>query len=67
MNSNLRNAMQYIINTNGGADKETFIDDHEPVGHALWRDLTDAGFAKENPAGAVVLTERGKAALVVFA
>lgn len=43
MNAMLLQALQYVKNTNGGATKSHFIEDHEPVGDRLWNDLN--GFA----------------------
>lgn len=32
----MREVLQYVKNTNGGATKEDFISDHEPIGNYLW-------------------------------
>lgn len=36
---NIKQALRYVRNTNGGATLADFIEDHEPIGDQLWRDL----------------------------
>lgn len=33
------NALHYVSNAGGYATAESFMDDHEPVGHLLWQEL----------------------------
>lgn len=42
----INRALQYVKNTGGGATVANFMEDHEPIGDALWSDLTDHGFVK---------------------
>jgi len=37
-------ALQYVKNTNGGATKDNFVEDHEPVGEWLWHELVSQGW-----------------------
>ena len=54
-------ALQFVKNSGGYATKENFIDDHEPVGEWLWRDL--AGYIEVNYDGKIFLTKAGHDAL----
>lgn len=51
-------ALQYVKNTNGGATKAIFVDDHEPIGLLLWSQLAGKIRADEN--GIIWLTEAGE-------
>lgn len=60
MNTNieyLRQFLQYVQNTGGGATKKNFIEDWEPVGEKLWVDLE--GCIREDKNGKIFLTEKG--------
>lgn len=60
----LKEVLQYVRNTNGGATKEHFIDDHEPIGERLWkRYFEEKAYITIDPAGRVHLTEAGARAL----
>lgn len=61
MNKMTKNALQYVKNTNGGATKKKFIEDHEPIGKMLWDDLR--GMIREDDHGRIWLTEAGDTAL----
>lgn len=61
MNDIQKNALQYVKNTNGGATKAIFIEDHEPIGEMLWADLD--GMICEDENGGIWLTVSGEAAL----
>lgn len=60
-----KQALQYVRNTAGGATLDAFMDDHEPIGPLLWRELTDAGLAQVSPGGRVIVTEAGQRLLAV--
>lgn len=55
------NALTYVKNTNGGATKAHFIEDHEPIGPMLLQDLNGLVFEDEN--NRLRLTDEGKRAL----
>jgi ribosomal protein S19E (S16A) len=59
MNQTLKNAAQYVKNTNGGATRSHFIEDHEPVGVQLWEDLSNAGLVRQDENPRIHLTEAG--------
>jgi len=61
--ANHKEALQYIVNTNGGATRENFEEDFEPVGGLLWLDLVYACHVMQDNDGKLFLTEDGKAAL----
>jgi hypothetical protein len=61
MNDMQKRALQYVKNTNGGATKAIFIEDHDPIGRTLWADLD--GMIREDENGRIWLTEAGDAAL----
>ena len=63
--SNKTQALQYVKNTNGGATKAHFMDDHKPIGPMLWDDLSSAGYVRTDKNGRIFLTEEGDAALAV--
>lgn len=54
-----RDALQYVVNTNGGATRGNFVEDHEPVGRQLWIDLIDHGWVYENQNSYIYLTKKG--------
>lgn len=61
MNDMQKQALQYVKNTNGGATKKIFIEDHDPIGRMLLADL--GGMIREDENGRIWLTEAGEAAL----
>ena len=61
MNSIQLRALQYVKNTNGGATKAHFLEDHEPIGERLWADLD--GMIRQDENARIHLTEAGEAAL----
>lgn len=58
-----KDALQYIVNTNGGATRAIFEEDFEPVGGFLLHELIKAGHIMLDNNGRLFLTEAGKAAL----
>ena len=54
-----RRALQYVKNTNGGATKAHFMEDHEPIGERLWVALDNAGMVRVDGNGRIHTTERG--------
>lgn len=57
-------ALQYVRNTNGGATRAHFEDDHEPIGRKLWHELFEVGgFITIDSAGRIFLTDAGRAAI----
>jgi hypothetical protein len=57
-------ALQYVRNTNGGANVEAFIEDHEPIGQWLWDKLSRGGLVRVNrDTQRIYLTSAGDAAL----
>ncbi len=68
LNSTEGNVLRYVKNTNGGATKANFIEDHEPIGNSLWINLSDEwheghGYITIDSGGKIALTEKGKKAL----
>ena len=63
INSQMRMALEYVNNTNGGATRAIFIEDCEPIGARLWGDLSNAGYVREDENGRIRLTETGMEAL----
>lgn len=55
-----RKALEYVRNTGGGATRDHFIDDHEPIGEVLWDRLSDAGLAGIDGDDRICLTDAGK-------
>ena len=60
-----KRALQYVKNTNGGATKAHFMEDHEPIGERLWDALNNAGMVRTDENGRIHTTERGDAELAV--
>lgn len=57
-------ALQYVKNTNGGATRQNFLDDHEPIGPRLWEVLfEEKNFITIDSAGKLFLSADGAAAL----
>ena len=63
MNKTIRQALEYIRNTNGGATLDIFVEDWEPIGEKLWESIELAFLAKVDEFGRVRLTEAGEKAL----
>lgn len=61
MNACYKRALQYVKNTGGGATREIFIEDHEPVGETLWSALADTYI--KTVTGRIYLTDKGEVAL----
>ena len=53
--------LQYVANTNGGATKENFIEDWEPIGELVWDELWGAELIEFNENRRVILTKQGQA------
>jgi ribosomal protein S19E (S16A) len=64
MNQNIKKACQYVKNTNGGATRANFIEDHDPIGACLWADINNAGLVRQDKNGRLHLTDQGLRALV---
>jgi predicted methyltransferase len=60
--SPLKQALVWVVNTEGSATKSNFLDDFEPIGGTLWEDLKAAEAIKVEE-GKVFITEQGKALL----
>ena len=60
LNSIQKRALQYVKNTNGGATKANFIEDHGPIGNELWQDLTAGAYINVSDSGSIVLTSIGE-------
>jgi hypothetical protein len=56
-------ALRYVHNTGGGATYNDFVDDHEPIGATLWRDLAGAALVTIRADRTIALTESGKQAI----
>lgn len=63
VNQTHKNALRYILNTNGGATKDIFIEDHEPVGTLLWDQLENLGYVAINTQGKIRITSSAYAAM----
>ena len=61
MNPTQQQALNYVINTNGGATRAIFIEDHEPIGEALWTDLLALDLVYEGPDGRIYARQEGTA------
>jgi hypothetical protein len=58
-----KQTLQYIINCGGNATRATLREDYEPIGDKLWAEVLEAGYAREDVAGGLELTEAGRAFL----
>lgn len=58
------NTLQYVMNTNGGATRNDFVEDHAPIGEKLWNDLVRNGWVREDDNLRIFLTETGLRALI---
>jgi len=54
-------ALEYVIKSNGGATKENFIEDHDPIGEQLWMYFCQKGWV-HTLSGRVFITDIGKQA-----
>lgn len=59
----LISALRYIQNTHLGATPVHFIEDHNPVGAMLWREVTSKGYAEVNLDWKIHLTNAGSKVL----
>lgn len=59
-------ALMYILNTNGGATPEIFIEDHAPIGQKLWDEIFGGEYIKLEDNRSILLTNKGMNALRVF-
>ncbi len=57
--------LQYVTNTNGSATVENFIEDFEPIGRIVWRELKDAKLVKV-VYGKIKLTAAGELTLMTL-
>lgn len=55
--------LQYVRNTNGGATRAHFLEDHEPIGEMLWQGMFNSGLVRQDENGRIFLTDEGNAAL----
>ncbi len=51
-------ALQYIKNTGGNVTKAIFMDDHEPIGHLLWKDVSP--MVDESTEGTLTVNAEGE-------
>lgn len=63
-----RKALEYVHNARGNATWDTFMEDHEPIGEKLWRELRfPVDLIQHDPtpgrARFLVLTDTGRAEL----
>lgn len=59
----MKRVLEYVKNTNGGATKANFIEDHEPIGERLWQTLKEKDYITMDDAGRIYLTHAGANAL----
>ena len=55
--------LQYVRNTNGGATRAHFLEDHEPIGEMLWQGMVNSGLVRQDENGRIFLTAEGDAQL----
>lgn len=55
--------LQYVKNTGGGATKQNFFEDWEPIGEMAWNALERDGLVLEGENGKIYTTAAGEAAL----
>ena len=60
---NHKQALKYVRNTNGGATRAHFLEDHEPIGEMLWKGMSNSGLVRQDENGRIFLTDEGNAAL----
>lgn len=56
-------ALRYVQNTGLGATPVNFMEDHNPVGAQLWREITNKGYAEVDINGKIYLTNAGRKVL----
>lgn len=61
-------ALEYVRNAGGNATSDSFMEDHEPIGHALWKELRfPVALIRHDPTPGrdryLVLTDAGLAAV----
>lgn len=64
-------ALKYVKNAGGYATTDSFMEDHEPIGHLLWHELREpVRLIQHDPtpgrAQYIVLTTEGEAALAAL-
>lgn len=55
-----KRAIEYVKNTNDGATRSHFIEDHEPIGELLWEDLWEMNAIHVDIHDVVRLTPEGE-------
>jgi hypothetical protein len=58
--------LEYVRNTNGGANIGHFVEDWEPIGRRAWDDFSNRGLVSTDEYGRIKLTDAGKAALAAL-
>lgn len=53
----IEKALTYIRNTNGGATKWNFIEDHAPVGLPIWRELERRNLIRVDEVGRIFIAD----------
>lgn len=61
MKASTQRALEYVRNTNGGATRDHFVEDHEPIGELLFAEVES--FIRMGEGGELLLNEKGEAAL----
>ena len=64
MNEFIIKALRYVENTGGGATKENFIEDFEPIGADLWENIRSQSLVYIEVDGKIFLTTRGALVLL---
>lgn len=59
MNKQELEALKYVKNTGGGANKDNFIEDWEPIGEELWAALYTDGLVRIDGNGMIYATTAG--------
>lgn len=59
----IKQALQYVKNTNGGATCGDFKSDFEPIGEKLWLELRNHDYVYIDPNGRIRLSDAGNAEL----
>jgi hypothetical protein len=58
-----KTCLQNILNSNGGATVDNFVEDWEPIGWRLWDDLAELGYVTVDRYEKIRLTAEGLKAL----
>lgn len=53
-------ALTYVKNTNGGATAVNFMEDHNPMGAFLWKQLLEKSYVGVNIMDRIILTTAGE-------